>query len=189
MKHTHEKFEALGGAIALGEADEAQRAEYAAHAARCPLCDAQIGERGRAVASLFDRAAASETWRPFVRDEVVARIERRRTGSVRSVATLLGAGVVATVGLNLVLALAPIHNVPALTSFPKNETAISASGESLAAAPASVQGAPLDGTAVMQPPALTIERAMARTGATPVAAPVTFVSFPRPPRAPLEPLR
>lgn len=189
MKHAHEKFEALAGAIALGEADEAQRAEYAAHAIGCPQCDTQIAERGEAVASLFERAAASETWRPFVRDEVLARIERGRTSAVRRVATLLGAGVVATVGLNLVLALAPIHNIPALTAFPKNETAVSASGEPLAAAPASVQGAPLGGTTVMQPPALAIERAMARSGASPVNAPVTFVSFPRPQGAALESVR
>ena len=195
MSRTHERFEALAGAIALGEADESQRAEYAAHAATCPQCDARIAERGKAIGALFERAAGSETWRPFVRDEVVARIERRRTSAVRRVATFLGAGVVATVGLNLVLALAPLHIGPSLTSSPKTETAVSASGEPLvAAAPASLQAAgaqaapPPGGTIVMRPPALAIERAMARAGETPLNAPVTFVSFPRP-QGVTEPLR
>jgi hypothetical protein len=105
MMRGHAAYEALGGAIALGEADEAERATYAAHAAACALCDQEPEETRTLVASAFAAAQHGETWRPFVRDEIVACIERRRAVAGRRITTALGGAVVATLALNVALAL------------------------------------------------------------------------------------
>lgn len=71
------RVEALAGAIALGEADEAQRNEYRAHLATCARCCLEFGgereiERVMAVAT---RAQDAERWTPDLRH---ARGQARR---------------------------------------------------------------------------------------------------------------
>jgi len=105
MKRAHAAYEALAGAILLGEASAADREAYAAHAATCAQCERDIEATGTLVSSAFAAAHHSETWRPFVRDEIDARIARRRSLSMRRITTLLSAAVAGTLALNVALAI------------------------------------------------------------------------------------
>ena len=165
MNRSHAQFEVLAGAIALGEADAQARAAYAAHARSCPMCDEHVAERGERLAALVSDAAASETWRPFVRDALAARIERKRAASVTRIATLLGAGVVGTVALNVALTFAPGRGGPPVAANPD-----AASTPVVAAA---AQQAPMPDL-----PALPIDRDVLQAAGATSGAAVTFVAFP-----------
>lgn len=90
----HDRFEALSGALALGEATPAERALFEVHAAGCAACR----DDARAFLSLLPmiaRARAEETWHPDRRQAVFARIgarrERRTLMTVRALAWAVGA--------------------------------------------------------------------------------------------------
>jgi TonB family protein len=69
------RAESLGGAIALGEATDAERETYRKHVATCSAClQAFGGEREiERVMAAFAQARASETWEPVPRRRPVAR--------------------------------------------------------------------------------------------------------------------
>ena len=81
MTVAHDAFEALAGAIALGEATPLERARFATHAASCAMCAGTIDD----LATVRDALVVSrddERWRPSVDARVHARIidaRHRRT--------------------------------------------------------------------------------------------------------------
>jgi hypothetical protein len=100
----HDRFEALSGAILLGEAGEAERAEYFDHASRCERCDADLGETRTDVLAAFAVARELETWRPDTRDAVARRIDGRRSQEQRRLTNALGCAIVLSIVLNAALA-------------------------------------------------------------------------------------
>lgn len=111
MIRGHAVYEALAGAILLREANDAECAEYAQHAATCPLCDADIDQTRTLVGAALTASQHGESWRPDVRDGVSTRIERRSAswdGFVRSALTLAVAG---TLALNVALLVGSVHLV------------------------------------------------------------------------------
>jgi hypothetical protein len=111
MIRGHAVYEALAGAILLREANDDECAEYAQHAATCPLCDADIDQTRTLVSAALTASQHGETWRPDVRDGVGTRIERRSAswdGFVRSALTLAVAG---TLALNVALLVGSVHLV------------------------------------------------------------------------------
>jgi TonB family protein len=92
------RAEILAGAIALGEATEAEREEYRNHIATCASCLAGLGgEREiERVISTIAQARDAETWEPVAR-----RLgERSRTRAWRTGAALLAAAVMIVFGLH-----------------------------------------------------------------------------------------
>ncbi|HEY6325169.1 MAG TPA: zf-HC2 domain-containing protein [Candidatus Cybelea sp.] len=85
------RAETLAGAIALGEADEAQRDAYRSHLATCERCRADLGgerEIERVMATVGE-ARGAERWEPDLRG---ARMRARaRYGTWRWVAALAAA--------------------------------------------------------------------------------------------------
>ena len=78
----HARYEVLAGALLLNEATPAERAEFGLHAAACASCAASYA--GAAAASIaLHEAHAAESWRPYLRDAVMERIERHRAWRLR----------------------------------------------------------------------------------------------------------
>ncbi len=75
----HNRIEAIAGAIALGEADDAQRREYREHLSSCARCLKEAGRRARARTRRCDgrRRAEDEKWQPDLRNAVASRMQRR----------------------------------------------------------------------------------------------------------------
>ncbi len=121
----HDRIETIAGAIALGEASDAERREYREHISSCTDCLNSLGgeceiER---VASTVAQARESEIWQPDLRGVVAARMQRRgrslRYGLVvASAALAVSIGVHALVTNNSALP-APAHpNAIALDTSP-----------------------------------------------------------------------
>ncbi len=71
----HDRIESLAGAIALGEATDAERMEYREHIAACAKCLRELGgehEIERVAASIA-AARDTETWRPEVGNVILQR--------------------------------------------------------------------------------------------------------------------
>jgi hypothetical protein len=100
----HERFEALAGAILLGEAGESERAEYLNHARDCLRCDADVDGTRTEVLTAFAVAREMETWRPDTREAVARRIERGRGAQQRLTANALGCAIVLSIVLNAAVA-------------------------------------------------------------------------------------
>ncbi len=100
----HGYFDALAGAIALGEATAEEREWFAAHCATCSLCTDDADALRSDVVAPIGAARDMETWRPQIRGAVMSRIElgRRRAGE-RTAAVLAGA-VALSLALNAALA-------------------------------------------------------------------------------------
>ncbi len=96
------RVEVLAGAIALGEATEAEREEYRNHIASCASCLAALGgerEIERVMATVA-QARDAETWEPLPR-----RLgERSRARAWRTGAAILAAAVVISLGAHALLA-------------------------------------------------------------------------------------
>jgi TonB family protein len=94
--------EILAGAIALGEATEAEREEYRNHIATCASCLAGLGgEREiERIMSTVAQARDTETWEPVARRFG----ERSRTRAWRAGAAVLAAAVVIALGTYMTLA-------------------------------------------------------------------------------------
>ncbi|MBV9104199.1 MAG: hypothetical protein JO060_11470 [Candidatus Eremiobacteraeota bacterium] len=103
MSSNHARFEAVAGAIALGEASPSEHAIFSAHAQNCSRC-AGLERAGPSVASFVHTALHEETWRPFVREAVIAGIESLHLASGRRTALWICTAVCVTLFLNLVLA-------------------------------------------------------------------------------------
>jgi hypothetical protein len=104
----HDRFDALAGAVMLGEATEAERASFAAHAGDCVLC-CDVADGAAGVLDAVERARAAETWRPSLDDAVGRRIRA-------------GAGV-ASMKIELE-AKAPPVSVPASSSTQRTSVAL-----------------------------------------------------------------
>lgn len=76
----HERAEVLAGAIALGEATDAERIEYRGHLATCGECLQRFGgehELARTAAVVSD-ARSAEIWEPDLRSAVVRAMTTRK---------------------------------------------------------------------------------------------------------------
>ncbi|MDQ2872137.1 MAG: TonB family protein [Candidatus Eremiobacteraeota bacterium] len=78
--NSHNRAYSLAGAIALGEATDAERLEYRQHLMRCPECLRDLGgefeiER---VAAGVGAARDAEIWAPDLRDAVAAKMRKRK---------------------------------------------------------------------------------------------------------------
>jgi hypothetical protein len=103
VNREHDVFEALAGAVMLGEATEAERARFDAHAATCDACRADV-----ACAPVFVRAVTqarrTETWRPSIANLVLDRIRGARKSRFRFTVGALGWAVAISIVFNLALA-------------------------------------------------------------------------------------
>lgn len=96
-KHAH--FESLYGAVLLGEATQAERDEYARHAAGCALCAGEPVD-GALLAAIASMQAA-ETWRPSIDRRVVTRIRETQSKRSRFTVGLLGWAAAASIAVNV----------------------------------------------------------------------------------------
>lgn len=85
----HDRYEALAGAIALGEATPAERAAFEAHASGCAPCRADAAT-AEGFAAAFEAGRSAETWRPSVAPAVERRIRDTRRSRMRFTAGALG---------------------------------------------------------------------------------------------------
>jgi hypothetical protein len=110
------RAETLAGAIALGEADEAQRDSYRSHLATCERCRAELGgerEIERVMATVGE-ARGAERWEPDLR---AARMRsRERYGAWRWVAALAAAAA-------LIVGVRALERHPSATVVAQNGTA------------------------------------------------------------------
>jgi hypothetical protein len=102
---THDYFESLCGAIALGEATRPERALFLLHARQCPACAQDVVLRDGALLAFAQDARESERWQPTVRDAVATRVQERQSRSRRAIAAGLGYAFAASVLLNVVCSL------------------------------------------------------------------------------------
>jgi TonB family protein len=109
--------EAIAGAVALGEATDAQRETYRRHLAGCRRCVTSLcGEREieRVVRSIWE-ARESESWEPDLRAALQARTATRRTAWTFGLAgALVALGIV--VGLHSLNAIVPTKNAPRIVA-------------------------------------------------------------------------
>ncbi|HET7814211.1 MAG TPA: TonB family protein [Candidatus Baltobacteraceae bacterium] len=79
MNRIHDRIESLAGAIALGEATDAERLEYREHLSSCSSCLQSLGGEHELerTASVVADARESETWQPDLGNVVAARMRRR----------------------------------------------------------------------------------------------------------------
>ena len=76
MRDRHERYDALAGAIALGEATADERRGFAEHARGCTIC-AGDGAGFDAIRAALANAREDETWRPARRDAIFEQIRVR----------------------------------------------------------------------------------------------------------------
>ena len=101
----HGRFEAMAGAIVLGEATPAEHAQYAAHAHACPRCGADdLGALRTHVLTAVAVSRELETWRPQIREAVAVGIDRNRSRTASRTANALGFAVALSLALNAALA-------------------------------------------------------------------------------------
>ena len=105
MNGIHDRIEILAGAIALGEATDAERLEYREHIAACPHClDALGGEHEiERVAQTVAAAREGETWSPVLGD-VVARRSRAATRKIQYGVTAASIAIAASLGIHAIAA-------------------------------------------------------------------------------------
>ncbi len=96
----HARFEALAGAVMLGEATETERERFAEHATSCAACrdDAEAMPLFRRTLA---RARDAETWRPSVDDAVGRRIRASQRSRFRVTIGALGWGVALSIVINV----------------------------------------------------------------------------------------
>jgi anti-sigma factor RsiW len=104
LRGRHAAYEALAGAIALGEASDAERAAFSAHCATCARCADDADALRTDVVTVVAVARELETWRPQVRDGVVRRIDADRGRSTGRTTTLLTAAIALSLVLNAAFA-------------------------------------------------------------------------------------
>lgn len=108
----HRRIETIAGAIALGEASDAERLEYREHLSQCARClndlagEFELERSGAAIAAARD----SETWTPDVQDSVLQRI--RRPSPAFRVGASIFAGALA---VSLIVHLVAVAGVARLT--------------------------------------------------------------------------
>jgi len=103
VNRDHDAFEALAGAVMLGEATQAERARFDAHAATCDTCRADVA-CAPVLARAVTHARRSETWRPSIANLVLDRIHGTRKSRFRLTVGALGWAVAISIVFNLALA-------------------------------------------------------------------------------------
>src|SRR5262249_30723592 len=118
------RAEVLAGAVALGEASDAERDQYRRHISACRRCvNALGGEREiERTASVIASARDSETREPDLRDGMTARQKRRmmswRFGlSGVAAAAVLSLGIHAIVAANISVPAPPSDAVPETIAY------------------------------------------------------------------------
>jgi hypothetical protein len=101
VKRPHDRYEALAGAILLGEASPAERAEFALHAEGCAVCREDATAFATPIRELVENAASSETWRPSMTGEIVSSIQERHSKRTRFAITTIGYAIAASIALNV----------------------------------------------------------------------------------------
>jgi len=96
----HDRYDALAGAMMLGEATPAERAEFDAHVASCAACRLDVGAGLETVAAIA-RSRDEETWRPSV--SVMATIRERSQRRFRWTLGAFGWAVGVSLVLNVAL--------------------------------------------------------------------------------------
>jgi hypothetical protein len=99
----HDRFEALAGAVLLGEASEAERAAFAAHAPACAQCRSDAAAAPVLIRAI-EAAREAETWRPRVDRAVLGRIRDSRSSRFRVTIGALGWAIALSIVLNVALA-------------------------------------------------------------------------------------
>ena len=120
------RAEVLAGAVALGEATDAEREEYRRHLSGCGRCVTTLGgERDiERVMGVVAQARDAETWEPDLRSALVARY-RQRANHWRWGISGVTAAIVASIGIHTFLAA----GIPATAPAPPASTvAISYNG-------------------------------------------------------------
>lgn len=99
------RAEVLAGAVALGEASDAEREQYRRHIAACRRCvNAFGGEREiERTANVVARARDGETWQPDLRGWMTARGKRRAT-TWRFGLSGIAAAIVVSLGIHALVA-------------------------------------------------------------------------------------
>lgn len=96
---SHDRYESLSGAIALGEATPAEREEFARHAASCALCYGETTDFGGLEAIAAQRDA--ETWRPSVDRQVLGRIHASQSRRTHVTLRALAWAAAGSIGVNV----------------------------------------------------------------------------------------
>jgi hypothetical protein len=99
----HGRYEALLGALALGEATPADRDELTGHARACAACAADL-ENAPHMLAAFAAAREAETWRPAYGDAIVANLRERRLRRARYTVGALGWAAAVSIVLNATFA-------------------------------------------------------------------------------------
>jgi hypothetical protein len=96
----HDRYEALAGAVYLGEASDAERGAFARHAAVCDACRLDL-EAAPPLRAAIAGARDAETWRPSVDDAVARRIREARSSRFGITVGALGWAVALSIVLNV----------------------------------------------------------------------------------------
>ncbi len=99
----HVRYDALLGALALGETTAAERQELAAHARGCAACAVDLEDAPRMLTA-FAAARNAETWRPAYGDPLVAKLRERRVRRARLTVVALGWAAAFSIALNATFA-------------------------------------------------------------------------------------
>ena len=102
MSRDHAPFEALAGAVALGEASVLERAAFDRHAATCAACASEAG--GESPLERLRLAREAETWRPQIEGSLFARVREARSKNVRRTFSALGYAAGLSIVLNIAVA-------------------------------------------------------------------------------------
>ncbi|HTV74522.1 MAG TPA: hypothetical protein VME66_12575 [Candidatus Acidoferrales bacterium] len=117
---SHDYFEGLCGAIALGEATRYERALFLLHARRCSLCAQDTAVRDGELRALAREVRGSERWQPTVRQTVSVRIQEGQARGRRRTMQALGYACTASLLLNFVCSIGfPQRLIAALTPLPQ----------------------------------------------------------------------
>jgi len=108
--NVHDRIESIAGAIALGEASDAERLEYREHIASCSAClNALGGEREiERVATTVSTARDEEVWEPDLGDVVATRM-RRRSKTLRWGVSVFSVALAASFGMHALFAASIPH--------------------------------------------------------------------------------
>ncbi len=101
MRSEHATFEALAGAVALGEAGPAEQLAFHEHAATCAAC-AEAAAGASLLAELAQTRDA-ELWRPQIGDSLSARIRETRSRSAGRLFGALGYAAGLSIALNIAI--------------------------------------------------------------------------------------
>jgi hypothetical protein len=124
MKRAHDRYEALAGAMVLGEATFAEREAFEAHAAQCAQCAEDLSS----FVPLRDAVAAASTgevWRPSVSDQVYRSVQATKVLQRRRIVSTFAYAIAASVALNIAFisgfagrALDTLRSLPEYTYSP-----------------------------------------------------------------------